>query len=85
MRAVNHHGRVLERSRFRRCPGPARSRALAQLDEFEKDESGRLVIPAADDDAPAEWEEVLGFDEIPPSLLRPEDYRLTQHGRWRYS
>ena len=84
-RDVVRKGRVQERSRFRKCAVPASAHALAQLDEFQQDASGRLIVPPPDSDAGGVWEPAEDFEEIPPNLLRDKDYRLIRRGRWRFT
>ena len=40
-------------------------------------------MPPPDSDAGGAWEPAEDFEEIPPKLLRDEDYRLTRRGRWK--
>ena len=69
---VKKHGRVQERSHFRKGATSARSRALAQLEELERDESGRLLLLPADDDGEVgTWEHTDDYFEIPHSFCRP--------------
>ena len=84
-RVVAQHGRLQERSRFRRGAVSARAHALTHLEDLEKDKSGRLVVPAdGDEPGSGSWAVDDSFVEIPAGLLEPKDYRLTRRGVWTF-
>ena len=84
-RVVAQHGRLQERSRFRRGAVSARAHALTQLEDLEKDRSGRLVVQVdGDEPGPGTWTVDDSFVEIPAGLLEPKDYRLTRRGVWTF-
>lgn len=76
-------GTTAERSRYRRryCGRPARESALRQLDPYR--ETVLTAFPDLDEDLD-QWEERLGFPEVPPEYLRGIDWRVSGQGRWKF-
>ena len=83
---VAAHGRITERSRFRRWSGRSARDEYFETNGYVRGVGG-LWEPADGELGPegvsSLWEELPGFDCVPPDLLRKERYRILGSGPWR--
>lgn len=83
---VAAHGRITERSRFRRRAGRSARDEYFESYEYVRGVGGLWELAdgePAPDGASSMWEEVSGFDSIPPGLLHKGRYRILGSGQWR--
>jgi len=78
------HGRVPERSRYRRKAGAARAHAFSELQGRAAALATKPAFEAGSEkDLGDEWEERPDFPEVPEFLLRPERWTVIRGGRWQ--
>ena len=82
---VAQHGRVLERSRFKRNPGSSARDSFFQADDFVKGADG-LWHPRVEADQPvvnSVWSQVTDFPEVELRLLQKRDWRVIRQ-KWKF-
>ena len=83
---VAQHGRVLERSRFKRNPGSSARDSFSQADDFVKGADG-LWHPRVEEDQPAVnsvWSQVTDFLEVELRLLQKRDWHIVFGQTWKF-
>ena len=80
---VAQHGRVLERSRFKRNPGSSAHDSFFQANDFVKG----LWHPRVEPDQPAVnsvWSQVTDFPEVELSFLQKRNWRVVISQKWKF-
>ena len=83
---VAQHGRILERSRFKRNPGASARDSFFQANDFVKGADG-LWHPCTELDHPgvrSVWSQVIVFPEVELRLLQKRSWRVVIIQAWRF-